>query len=134
MQQTTDQSNVYEGQPRDAEGRYSSWGLAGDGIRESAEVLEQQLAGGTTSEIVTAAQKLVAAVNRVPTITPGEAQHILSVINSFGAGPIPTDTWLDLDRACRNASSFAKDHRSTIDRKRLTARAQRDRAEITRHQ
>lgn len=132
MQQTTDQSNVYEGQPRDDEGRYASWGLAGDGITESAEVLEQQLDGGTTAEIVTAAQKLVAAVNRVPTITLAEARQVMSVINSFGAGPIPTDIWLDLDRACRNASPSAKDHRSTINRKRLTSRAERDRAEINR--
>ncbi|MDE0578833.1 MAG: hypothetical protein OXI29_03070 [bacterium] len=132
MQQTTDQSNVYEGQPRDDKGRYASWGLAGDGIKESAEVLEQKLDGGTTVEIVTAAQKLVAAVNRVPTITSAEAQQILSVINSFGAGPIPTDIWLDLDRACRNASSSAKDQRATIDQKRLTARTQRDKAEIKR--
>lgn len=132
MQQTTDQSNVYEGQSRDAEGRYASWGLAGDGITESAEVLELQLAGGTTAEIVTAAQKLVAAVNRVPTITPAEAQQILAIINSFGAGPIPTDIWLDLDRACRNASSSLKDQRATIDKKRLTARVQRDKTEINR--
>lgn len=134
MQQTDGQQNLYEGQPRDDKGRYASWGLAGDGIRESAEVLEQQLAGGTTAEIVTAAQRLVTAVNRVPTITSGEAQQILSVINSFGAGPIPTEIWLDLDRACRNASSSAKDQRATIDKKRLTARAQRDKAEINRHQ
>lgn len=126
MQQTTGQENVYDGQPRDDKGRYASWGLAGDGITESAMVLEQLLDGGTTAEILTVAQKLVAAVNRVPTITPAEAQQILSVIDSFGAGPIPTDIWLDLDRACRNASSSAKDQRATIDKKRLTARAQRD--------
>ncbi|MCY4135757.1 MAG: hypothetical protein OXG30_12730 [bacterium] len=95
-------------------------------------MLEQQLDGGTTAEIVTSAQKLAAAVNRVPTITPAEARQILSVINSFGAGPIPTDIWLDLDRACRNASPSAKDQRVTIDKKRLTSRAQRDRSEINR--
>ena len=134
MQQTNDQGNLYEGQPRDDKGRYASRGLAGDGITESADVLEQQLDGGTTAEIVTAAQKLAAAVNRVPTITPAEARQILSVINSFGARPIPTDIWLDLDRACRSTSSSAKNQRATIDKKRLTARAQRDKTEINRHQ
>jgi len=130
MQLINDQKNLYKGQPRDDKGRYASWGLAGDGITESARVLEQQLDGGTTAEIVTAAQKLAAAVNRVPTITPAEARQIMSVINSFGAKPIPTDIWLDIEQACRNASSTAKDQRATIDKKRLTARAQRDKAKI----
>ena len=134
MPQTKDQENVHEGQPRDSKGRYASWGLAGDGISESAQVLEHKLVSGSTAEIVNAAQQLVAAVNRVPVITPAESQQILAVIDSFGAGAIPTDIWLDLDRACRNASSSARDHRATIDKKRLTARAQRDRAEINRHQ
>ncbi|MCQ3810601.1 MAG: hypothetical protein KTV68_08620 [Acidimicrobiia bacterium] len=134
MPQTKDHENVHEGQPRDSKGRYASWGLAGDGINESAKVLEHKLVSGSTAEIVAASQHLIAAVNRVPTLTPLEAEQISSVAKTFGAGAIPTDIWLELDRACRNASSSARDHRATIDKKRLTARAQRDRAEINRHQ
>ena len=132
MPQPGDQKNTYEGQPRDSKGRYASWGLAGDGIAESAELLEQVLADGTTADIVTAAQRLIAAVNSVPTLTPTEAEQIASVIKSPGANIIPTGVWLDLDRACHNASSSAKDQRIAINKQRLTARAQRDKAKINR--
>lgn len=125
MRQRKNNRNVYEGQPRDSKGRYASWGLAGDGITEWTETLERTLLSGTSDEVLVAAKKLMAAVNRVPSLTTIEAERIRSVIESRGAELVPTDLWLELDLRCRNASAFAKDLRNTIDKKRLTARARR---------
>lgn len=130
MTQTEGEENHYVGQPRDAKGRYASWGLAGDGINEAVVMLEEELLTGTTADITDAARRLVAAVDRVPTLTIPEAQQVLSAISSSGAGLIPTDIWIELERACLNASSSANGARDTINKKRLTARAKRDRTEI----
>lgn len=122
--------NANKNQPRDTKGRFASWGLAGDGIDEAAAALEEQLLGGTTAEIEDTAERLLAAVNRVPTLTLSEARRISTMIKPPKGSPIPTGIWLDLDLRCRNASSTANDTRDTINEKRLTARAKREKALI----
>lgn len=97
-------NNENANQPRDTDGRFASWGQAVDGIDEATTALEQRILSGTTDEVEGAAQRLLAAVDRVPTLTQSEAERISTAIQRPKGDPISTGIWSALDLRCRNAS------------------------------
>ena len=77
-------------QPRDARGRFISFGLAGDGIPEAADALEDALDSGPTAYISEASARLLAVIGRVPRLSTVEAERIRALLKMRGAKAIPT--------------------------------------------